>query len=122
MRPRVWVLDEPTSGLDAKLAQEVFALASAQNHAGDTIVFITHDMRLVAEFAARVVVLQEGHILADDTPRAIFRDAPLLSAASILPPQITRLAQTLAMPPDILSVDEFYAEFQQRRRINSTAQ
>jgi cobalt transport protein ATP-binding subunit len=110
MRPRVLVLDEPTAGLDWRSVMELMETIQALNREGHTIVLITHDMRLVCEFAHRTIVLAEGRLLAYDETRAVFRDAPVLRAAHIEPPQITRLAIRLAhpcIPTDVLTVGEF---------------
>jgi len=110
MRPRVLVLDEPTAGLDWRSVMELMETIQALNGEGHTIVLITHDMRLVCEFAHRIIVLAEGRLLAYDETRAVFRDAQVLRAAHIEPPQITRLAIRLAhpcIPTDVLTVEEF---------------
>ena len=67
-------------------------------------------MTLVAERAQRSVVLVEGSVAFDGTPRELFARPDVLSSASLLSPPITRLADALGAPPDIspiLSVREF---------------
>lgn len=110
MRPRILVLDEPTAGLDRRSVLELMGTIQELNRAGHTIILITHDMRLVCEFARRTILLSEGRLLAYDETRAVFRDVETLRAACIEPPQITQLAIRLAhpaIPPDVLTVDEF---------------
>jgi len=83
---------------------------------GHTIIFITHNMKLVAEYATRVIVLKEGTILIDGHPREVFSKPEILEKAFIEPPQITLLAQSLSnygFPSDILTIDEMYEFIEQ---------
>ena len=115
MHPDVLILDEPSSGLDAASTAEVMARVAAFHRAGHTIILITHDMRAVAEWAPRTVVLHEGRVIYDGTTRALFaRHEDILAAAHLTPPVVTRLAQALApegMPRDVLTVAEFAAAY-----------
>ncbi len=110
MRPRIFVLDEPTAGLDWRSTLDLMALIGRLHQAGHTILLVTHDMRLAAEFSRETLVLQGGKVLLYGPTRAVFREAALLESAQIEPPQITALARRLApqgMPEDVLSVAEF---------------
>lgn len=100
MRPDVLVLDEPTTGLDWAGAREMMALVDRLHAEGRSILIITHDMRLVADYAWRVVVMGQGQVLADGTPEAIFARPGLLQATALQPPQAARLS--LALRPDLL--------------------
>ena len=80
------------------------------NQQGHTIILITHDMRVVAEYAPRCLVLREGQILADDDTRTVFQQADLLRETHLELPQISQLSRRMApdgMPEDILTVPEF---------------
>lgn len=90
------VLDEPTAGLDGRDSQALMALLHELRDQGRTIVLITHDMRLVAEHAERVLVLDGGRLLADGAPEVVFHDAPLLQRAHLEPPAAARLSRALA--------------------------
>ncbi len=63
--PEVIVLDEPTTGLDAVESARVMALASKLRDEGTTIVMVTHNMRIVEDYADRIVCLERGVIAAD---------------------------------------------------------
>jgi len=79
------------------------------NENGKTIIVITHDMNIAAEYARRVIVLKEGQVLADGPTREVFSKTQLLETTYLKPPQITRLGQALmeyGMPEDLLTVDE----------------
>jgi ABC-2 type transport system ATP-binding protein len=71
-RPRIVFLDEPTAALDPDIAQEVrvFIRKQQQEH-GVSILFTSHNMGEVTEVCDRVLVLQQGKIIADDTPAAL---------------------------------------------------
>ncbi|KAF5060960.1 putative HMP/thiamine import ATP-binding protein YkoD [anaerobic digester metagenome] len=65
MAPEVIVLDEPTTGLDAAESARVMALASRLRDEGRTIVMVTHNMRIVEDYADRIVLLEHGILVAD---------------------------------------------------------
>jgi energy-coupling factor transporter ATP-binding protein EcfA2 len=120
MRPPVWVLDEPTVGLDAQTGQRLMSLVRGLNRQGHTIILITHDMRLVAAEAPRVLVLKEGAPLWDGTPRELFSRPELIEQARLALPEITALSwdlHELGMPAPVLSVPEFVERWPVERSV-----
>jgi energy-coupling factor transporter ATP-binding protein EcfA2 len=118
MRPRVLILDEPTAGLDWRSAVELMRHIGRLHAEGHTIILVTHDMRLVAEYVGQVVVMHEGRILAQGSPREAFQRTHELAQAQIRPPQVMQLGQRLAawgLPNDLLSVDAFAAAYVRTR-------
>lgn len=114
MDPPVLVLDEPSVGLDAHGLHEMFAWLSELHAQGRTILLVTHDMTLAAEYANRVVVLHQGQILADGPPANLFGQTELLARASLAPPPVTALAQALqpyGLRGDIGTVAAFCDEY-----------
>lgn len=112
MRPEVLVLDEPTTAQDHIGVTLIKRTVEELNARGHTIVIITHDMSLVAEVSKRAVVLFEGKIIADDTPKKVFTNHKAMEETKLIPPQITRLAQLFRdprIPDDILTVDEMHS-------------
>ncbi len=108
MDPPILVLDEPTVGLDDAGLRETMAWIGERHAVGRTIVFATHEMDLVAEYAERVLVLHEGQIAADGPPADLFRQKELLSRASLIPPPVVLLAEALrpyGLQGEGLSVD-----------------
>ncbi len=111
MRPRCIVLDEPTAMLDPQGRREVLATISRLNQeSGMTVVLITHHMP-EAVLADRVVVMSEGGILADGTPKEVFTQVELLEQAGLTVPETTKLLYELnregfSLPLDALSVEE----------------
>ena len=87
------------------------------NTMGRTIVLITHDMRLIAEYATRAIVLRRGEIVLDDTPRALFQRPDILSEAHLALPPVTRLSNRLGevgMATCMLTSAEFASAWQSR--------
>ncbi len=114
MRTKVLILDEPTAGLDWKSAHEVMQRVSDLHRKGHTIILITHDMRLVAQYAPHCMVLRDGNMLANGDTRAIFEQADLLSETHIELPQICRLARRLKpfnLKGNSLTVAEFLEDY-----------
>jgi len=93
MRPSVLIFDEPTTGLDAQETDRMMAMVRELNRQGHTIVMITHSMRLVAEYTQRCLLIHEGRIMADGSPRAIFHDSTLVRTASLEIPPIAQFSQ-----------------------------
>jgi energy-coupling factor transport system ATP-binding protein len=112
MNPDVLIIDEPTTGQDYKMSKEMMDIFKELNREGKTIIVITHDMNLVAEYAEWVIVLREGEILCEGTLKTVFTQTELLERTYLRPPQITRLALKLSKYSDIfgtvLTVDEIY--------------
>ncbi len=106
--PQVIVLDEPTTGQDFKGCHQIMQIARSLHEQGRTVVFVTHYMALVAEYAERVIVLCGGKLLLDDATGNIFSRPDVVRQASIIPPQITLLGQGLpaglGLPRNPLSV------------------
>jgi cobalt transport protein ATP-binding subunit len=105
MNPQILILDEPTTGLDLKSSQSIIALVKELHRQAHTVVLVTHDMKLVAEMAQRIIVLKQGEIIADGTPKTIFSDKKLLDENFLEPPQIAVLSQALGYGT-CLTVDE----------------
>jgi len=72
MNPMVMLFDEPTSALDPEMVGEVLDLIRQLADEGMTMVIVTHEMGFAREVATRVLFMNEGSILEDDTPERIF--------------------------------------------------
>ena len=111
MRPKCVVLDEPTAMLDPVGRNEVVGTIHELNDKfGVTVVLITHHMREATE-ADRVVVMNDGKIIADDTPKKVFSQVELLRDVGLTVPETTDLMYELNqqgwnLPLDALSVEE----------------
>jgi energy-coupling factor transport system ATP-binding protein len=112
-RPPILILDEPTGGLDWERTHVLLDHLDDLRDEGHTILFITHDMRLVTERATHVLILLDGEVLAAGTAREVLSRRDVLARASISPPPIARLSQRLqpwGMAGDSLTVEGFYRE------------
>lgn len=70
---RILICDEPTYGQDAYASLELMQALRSRAEQGKAVLMITHDMEWVRQFATRVIVLQAGHIVFDDTPAALWK-------------------------------------------------
>ena len=75
MKPKVMLFDEPTSALDPDMVREVLDVMKSLAEEGMTMVIVTHEMGFAKEVADRVLFVDGGLILEDDTPEKVF-DAP----------------------------------------------
>ena len=117
MRPEVLILDEPTGGLDWRSATALMALVQALHQDGHTIILVSHDMRLIAEYAEETLVLEGGRVLAYGPTRNVLGHLDTLAQPQLEPPPVTRLGAALAdvgLPRDLLTVDEFIRAFRLR--------
>jgi energy-coupling factor transport system ATP-binding protein len=94
-RPALLLLDEPTTGLDYRECMTIMDIISNLNVRGTTIVMISHDMEVVADFAKRCLVLSRGRLIGDGPVKQVMKDKDLLEKASLLPGQISALARKL---------------------------
>ena len=111
MRPKCIVMDEPTAMLDPRGRREVLQAVSRLNKEQNmTVVLITHHMP-EAVLADRVVVMSEGAVIADGTPKEVFTQIELLQSVGLTVPETTLLLHALKqegldLPLDALSVEE----------------
>jgi ABC-type cobalt transport system, ATPase component len=95
--PEVFAFDEPTTGQDYFGGESIMELIDQLHAKGKTILIITHDMPLVAEHAQRVVVINQGQIALEGTPKEVFSQTEHLHTLSLRSPQVTLLAQNLGL-------------------------
>ncbi len=96
MKPEVLILDEPTAGLDPLGRDEILnQIASMHRELNMTILLVSHSMEDVAEYVNRIIVMNQGSILLDGTPKEVFRYRQELEAAGLSVPQVTELMQEL---------------------------
>ena len=111
MKPKIIVMDEPTAMLDPIGRREVMKTIETLNSKyGITIVLITHNMDEAVK-AQRVVVIDSGKVIIDDTPRNVFKNVDMIRSIGLDVPQATLLAHELRkngfdVRDDVLTVDE----------------
>ena len=99
LRPEMLVLDEPTTGLDATEQAQMMQLLARLHATGRTIVIVTHTPWVVAEYAARVLLLENGRLRYDGPVRPFLADDALTAAAGFRIPDVTRLGRCLGVTP-----------------------
>ena len=72
MNPKVMLFDEPTSALDPEMVKEVLDLIKQLANEGMTMVIVTHEMGFAREVATRVMFMDEGRIVEENTPQELF--------------------------------------------------
>ncbi len=95
-KPQVLILDEPTVGLDPKGKRELMELlVSIQRETNNTIIIVTHDMSVVAQYAKRVLVLDEGELVYDGDKQDLFENIERLKKFNLDLPFASLLAVKL---------------------------
>lgn len=96
LRPQVLVLDEPTAALDPASSREVFALLRELNErSGVTVVVVEQKVALLAEFCARVAVMDAGSIAVCAPTREVFGRGRMLREIGVDCPRVTRVSNSL---------------------------
>lgn len=108
MKPEVLVLDEPTAGLDPRGREEVLTMISElREKTGTTIILISHNMGDIAEYADRIIVMNEGQIVFDGDKHTVFAQGQKLEEIGLAAPDITGIMTTLeekGLPVDTKAV------------------
>lgn len=116
MKPEMLVLDEPAAGLDPGSKDELYALLAQMNQEQDmTVVLVSHSMEDMAQYVHRMVVLNEGQILYDDSVKNVFAHYKELEKIGLAAPQVTYFMHELkeagfAVSTEPVTVDEALAE------------
>jgi energy-coupling factor transport system ATP-binding protein len=112
MEPKVLILDEPTAGLDPKGRDDILGkIKEFHKEYGMTIILVSHSMEDVAKVASRVVVMNNGKCILDDTPSKVFSEIDILEKVGLAVPQVTYLIRDLRrngfnLSQDIITIDE----------------
>ncbi len=106
MSPQVIVFDEPTTGLDFPQQVAMLKLLARLREAGHTVVVVTHHTELALPYADRVVLMNDGHIIADGLVREVFSQPQLCAQAHQETPPSLQISQELFGVP-LLSPEEF---------------
>jgi energy-coupling factor transport system ATP-binding protein len=96
--PNTLILDEPTIGQDYQQKEKLRQFILQMKTQRKTTIIVTHDVEFVAECNPRVLLMQDGKIIADGEARKILTEPKILTQASIVPPQI---AQIFLQLPDL---------------------
>lgn len=96
MNPDVLILDEPTAGLDPKGRDEILdQLAQLHKEKNLTIILVSHSMEDVAKYVERIVVMNQGEVMFDETPKNVFQYYKELEGVGLAAPQVTYIMNKL---------------------------
>ena len=96
MKPEVLLLDEPTAGLDPKGRDEILGqIKKLREKTGMTIILVSHSMEDVAEYVDRIIVMNQGRVMYDDTPKEVFKNYKELEEVGLAAPQVTYIMHKL---------------------------
>ncbi|MGN8631018.1 energy-coupling factor transporter ATPase [Blautia sp. HCP3S3_G3] len=96
MNPKILILDEPTAGLDPKGRDDILdQIAELHKLRGITIILVSHSMEDIAKYVERLIVMNQGEAVFDDTPKAVFAHYQELEFMGLAAPQITYIMHAL---------------------------
>ncbi len=96
MKPDVLILDEPTAGLDPKGRDEILdQIERLHKERNMTIILVSHSMEDIARYVDRILVMNHGEKVFDDTPKEVFKHYRELEAMGLAAPRITYVIHTL---------------------------
>jgi energy-coupling factor transporter ATP-binding protein EcfA2 len=111
MGPEILIVDEPTTGQDYRSIQSIMSLLCELQQQGKTILIITHDMTLVAEYCQRVVAFRNGQLAFTGQPTTLFEQADLLQKTGLSAPASAqlrnRLLTTYPQLPSLFTVKQW---------------
>ena len=116
MNPKIMILDEPTAGLDPAGRKEILGLVEKLcKEQKMTIILVSHSMDDVAEYADRILVINDGKLALDATPREVFNHKEELESYGLSLPQVTkamvRLKESgIPVNTDAITVEEALSE------------
>ena len=97
MEPDVLILDEPTAGLDPKGRDEILdQLKRIHEERHITIILVSHSMEDVAKYVGRIIVMNQGEVMYDGTPKEVFSHYKELEKVGLAAPQVTYIMNALA--------------------------
>ena len=114
--PQILILDEPTSGQDC--TERVLLLRSVRklNQRGMSILLVTHDMDILAEYASRVLVLEAGGIGFFGKPADLFENAARTEALGLEVPEAVRISKEMGLPLCLTPAD-IYKQLTRREQV-----
>ena len=96
MEPDVLVLDEPTAGLDPKGRDDILdQIARLHEERKITVILVSHSMEDIARYVDRIIVMNKGQVMFDNTPQEVFSHYKELEAVGLAAPQVTYLMHDL---------------------------
>ena len=103
--PELVLLDEPTTGQDYQSLLDIKKVIDIYKKSGGSVFFCTHDTELAAEIADRVLILENGHLIANGRPEEVFLDTDIVKRGGLNLLPMFLLTMALGIPP-MLKVEE----------------
>lgn len=113
-RPKVLMLDEPVAGLDPTGRKEFLRLIKHLNDTGTTIIIVSHNADVLCEYAKRIIVMDSGRIVRDDSAKKIFSDYDFLKKYKLCTSQVSEIVRMIGdkgidIPKSITKYDDLLA-------------
>ncbi len=90
------ILDEPTAGLDPKGRDEILGMVKGLHEkTGNTVILVSHSMEDVARYVDRILVMNDGELLYDDSPKEVFAHSEELERIGLAVPEVTKVMNLL---------------------------
>lgn len=110
-KPDYLILDEPAAGLDPEGKAEFLQLLTTLNSNGTTVIMVSHNFDVLAEYAKRIVLMQDGSIIKDSSATEILSDCSLLDNCGLKSNQVQNIIHMLrekniAVKPDIIKYNQ----------------
>jgi len=113
MRPEIIIVDEPTTGQDFRMVTSIVELLRDLHLHGRTILIITHDMTLVADYCLQTTVMLDGKTVFTGSPRSLFSNEEVVAATRLRVPQAIATSAAIRQEqpdfPVLLNVNEWLA-------------
>jgi energy-coupling factor transport system ATP-binding protein len=107
--PKILILDEPTIGQDYQQKEKLRQFILQMKTQKKTTIIVTHDVEFVAECNPRVLLMQNGKIVADGEAGKVLTNPTVLTQASIVPPQVAQIflqLPELELPKNVIDIYE----------------
>ena len=95
MEPSILIMDEPIAGLDPMGRENFMELTKTLNEVGMTIIMISHNMDNIAEYANRILVMKDGTLFLNDTPKSVFAQKEKIEEIGLGLPEVVQMANML---------------------------
>lgn len=96
MKPQVLILDEPTAGLDPQGREDILELISKLHKENNmTIILVSHSMDDVANYVERLIVMGDGRVVFDDSPKEVFKHVTELETMGLAVPEVTYIMKRM---------------------------
>lgn len=111
VEPSILILDEPTQAQDANQKKKMLSFIETFRKSDRIVLLVTHDVEFAVQAVDRLLILSQGQLIADGSPRQILSNPTLLEQARLLPPQLTQFAHQIAknypgFPKDLIALEE----------------